>query len=100
VHRFALIAGSQGVIQTPFLNHPPAGRPAEFLIKRGIGADKDFETIATTALNGFRAEAESFERLVRGTGAWEGPTPEESIDIARTLEAILHSARAGRPVEL
>lgn len=101
VHRFALIAGTQGVIQTPFQNHPPLSKPAEFLIKRGVGADKDFEKVETPALNGFRAEAESFARLVRGTDArWEGPTAEESIDIARTLEAILHSARAGRPVDI
>ena len=108
VHRQALIAGTEGVIQTPFANHPPLGRPAEFLVKRGIGADKDFEKVQTTALNGFRAEAESFAGLVRGasaagTGAgprWDGASPEESIDIALTLEAILQSARAGRPVDL
>jgi predicted dehydrogenase len=101
VHRFALIAGTQGVIQTPFSNHPPVGRPAEFLVARGVGADKDFERVETPALNGFRAEAESFERLVRGSGSrWEGPSPMESIDIAVTLAAILQSARADRPVEL
>jgi predicted dehydrogenase len=71
------------------------------LIKRGVAPDQPFETIETTALNGFRAEAESFARLVRGTDAqWQGATPEESIDIARTLEAILQSARAGRPVDI
>ena len=110
LHRHALIAGTAGVLQTAFLNHPPLDRPAEFLVKRGIGADKDFEKVQTPALNGFRAEAESFAGLIRGTGAtgtgtgavarWDGPSPEESIDIALTLEAILHSARAGRPVEL
>jgi predicted dehydrogenase len=110
VHRQALIAGTAGVIQTPFANHPPLGRPAEFLVKRGIGADKEFEKVQTTALNGFLAEAESFAGLVRGTSAnvagagagprWDGASPEESIDIAFTLEAILQSARAGRPVDL
>lgn len=98
-HRFALIAGTQGVIHTQFLNHPPLSRPAAFLIKRGIRADEDFEPIETAPMNGFRAEAESFARLVRG-GRWEGPSPEQSIDIVRTLEAILQSARAGRPVDL
>ena len=101
VHRFALIAGTQGVIQTQFSNHPPLSRPAGFLIKRGIGADQDFETIETPALNGFRAEAESFARLAQGTDPrWEGPTQQESTDISRTLEAILQSARAGRPVDI
>jgi predicted dehydrogenase len=101
LHRQALIAGTAGVIQTPFANHPPLGRPAEFLVKRGIGADKEFEKVQTTALNGFLAEAESFAGLVRGASPrWDGASPEESIDIALTLEAILQSARAGRPVDL
>jgi predicted dehydrogenase len=100
VQRFALLAGTQGAIQTQFLNHPPAGRPAEFFVKRGIPADKPFERIETTALNGFRAEAESFAGWVRGVGRWEGPTPEQSVDIVVTLEAILQSARAERPVDI
>jgi D-xylose 1-dehydrogenase (NADP+, D-xylono-1,5-lactone-forming) len=100
VHRFALIAGSQGVIQTQFLNHLPLDRASHFLLKRGIGADKGFEPVETPGLNGFRAEAESFARLVRDGTGWEGPTPEQSIDIAITLEAILQSARADRPVDL
>ncbi len=110
LHRQALIAGTAGVIQTTFLNHPPLDRPAEFLVKRGSGADEDFETVQAPALNGFRAEAESFAGLIRGTNVsetgtsaasrWDGPSPQESIDIALTLEAILQSARAGRPVDL
>ncbi len=108
VHRHALLAGTAGVIQTAFQNHPPLDRPAEFLVKRGVGADKDFEKVQATALNGFRAEAESFAGLVLGTDAsgtgtrsrWDGPSPEESLDIVLTLEAILLSARAGRPVDL
>jgi len=101
LHRFALIAGTDGVIQTSFLNHPPLERPAEFLLKRGVGPEKEFERIEFPAMNGFRAEAESFARLVRGSvPRWDGPSPQESIDIALTLEAILQSARANRPVEL
>jgi D-xylose 1-dehydrogenase (NADP+, D-xylono-1,5-lactone-forming) len=99
-HRQALIAGTEGVIQTPFLNHTTPGLPAEFLVKRGTGADEEFEKVQTTALNGFFAEAESFAGLVRGGSRWEGASPEESVDIALTLEAILRSARTGRPVDL
>jgi predicted dehydrogenase len=101
VHRHALIAGTQGAIQTPFLNHPPLDRPAQLLVKRGIGWDKDFERVETTPLNGFLAEAESFAAVVQSsTAVWAGPSPEESIDIALTLEAILHSARSGKPAAL
>jgi xylose dehydrogenase (NAD/NADP) len=99
VHRQALIAGTGGVIQTPFLNHPPLDRPAELLVKRGVAANLDYETIPSAAMNGFLAEAESFASLVQGASSqWEGPSPEESIDIAATLEAILQSARSGQVV--
>lgn len=110
-HRQALIAGTQGVIQTSFLNHPPLGGPAELLVKRGVAADKDFERIETTAMNGFFAEAESFADLVQNVSAasanapvdmsiWAGPSPQESIDIALMFEAILESARSGKPATL
>jgi xylose dehydrogenase (NAD/NADP) len=97
VHRQALIAGTGGVIQTPFLNHPPLDRPAELLVKRGVAANVEFEKIPSEPMNGFLAEAESFAALVQGASTrWEGPSPEESIDIAATLEAILQSARSGK----
>jgi xylose dehydrogenase (NAD/NADP) len=101
VHRQALIAGTGGVIQTPFLNHPPMDRPAELLLKRGVAANQEFERIPSVAMNGFLAEAESFAALVQGVSVqWHGPSPEESVDIAATLEAILQSARSGKPATL
>jgi D-xylose 1-dehydrogenase (NADP+, D-xylono-1,5-lactone-forming) len=111
VHRQALIAGEVGVIQTPFLNHPPLDRPAEILVKRGIAWDAEYERVQAPAVNGFLAEAESFAALVRrpvataqgpenGDPCWHGPSPEESVDIVMTLEAILKSARSGKPVAL
>jgi xylose dehydrogenase (NAD/NADP) len=52
-------------------------------------------------MNGFLAEAESFEQLVRnGAGSWNGATPEESIDIMLTIEALLESARSDKTVEI
>jgi predicted dehydrogenase len=57
--------------------------------------------VEVEATNGFLAEAESFERLVRkGLDHWTGATPAESIDIMLTLEALLRSAREGKPVEI
>jgi hypothetical protein len=39
--------------------------------------------------------------LVReGPAAWQGTTPEESIDIMLTLEAILRSARSGSAIDI
>jgi D-xylose 1-dehydrogenase (NADP+, D-xylono-1,5-lactone-forming) len=70
-------------------------------LKRGIAADAAVETIWVPALNGFRAEAESFERSIRlGPAHWNGATPEESLDILMTLEALLQSGRTQKPVEL
>jgi D-xylose 1-dehydrogenase (NADP+, D-xylono-1,5-lactone-forming) len=101
LHRQALIAGTAGVIQTTFLNHPPLDRPAVLTLKRGLSWDAPYETIEVPAVDGFRAEAESFERLVRlGPDQWTGATPEESLDIMMTLEASLESARQRKPVEV
>ncbi|MBL8701621.1 MAG: Gfo/Idh/MocA family oxidoreductase [Alphaproteobacteria bacterium] len=101
-HRHALIAGESGAIETTYLNHPPAGGPPVLQLWRGMRSDNiSLETIETTPGNGFLAEAESFQRLVaEGPAAWNGATPEESIDIALTLEAMLKSARSGTMVEV
>jgi predicted dehydrogenase len=101
IHRQALIAGSNGVIQTTYLNH--TSTPAEAVLQLRVGTDKDAvdSTVQTSAVNGFFAEAESFERLVRGGPTqWSGATPEESIDNMLTVEAIQKSARSGGTIEI
>jgi xylose dehydrogenase (NAD/NADP) len=105
VHRQALIVGSGGVIQTTFLNHTSAEQPGILRVRSGGGsgpAGKGIDSIvAAASINGFLAEAESFERLVReGPSHWTGATPEESVDIMATLEAVLRSARGGGGVEV
>jgi len=101
VHRQALIAGSEGVLQTTFFNHPSPATPPVLHLRHGKGWDSVTETIEVTATNGFLAETEAFERLVRhGPTYWTGASPEESVDIMLTLEAILHSARTGKPVDI
>ncbi|MFM8679246.1 MAG: Gfo/Idh/MocA family protein [Alphaproteobacteria bacterium] len=99
-HRHALVVGEDGTIETTYLNHPPAGGPAVVTLSRGTRGDTTrFESISVAGGNGFRAEAESFAALLRGLlGGWNGATPEESVDIADMLEALLASARAGHPV--
>lgn len=101
-HRHALIAGSTGSIETTYLNHPPMVGPPVLQLWRGARSDNaGFETITTAAGNGFLAEAEAFQRLVaHGPAQWNGATPEESIDIMDTLEAMLRSARSGAPVDI
>jgi predicted dehydrogenase len=101
LHRQALIAGSNGVIQTTFLNH--TYDPAQAVLQLRVGTDKNAvdSIVQTSAVNGFLAEAESFERLIReGPTEWSGATPEESIDIMLTLDAILESTRSGGTTEI
>ena len=100
VYRQALLAGSNGVIQTTFLNHTT---PSQAVMQLRVGTDKDAvdSVVQTAAANGFLAEAESFARLIReGPAAWQGTTPEESIDIMMTIDAILSSARSGTAIDL
>ena len=77
-YRHASIGGDQGVIETNFLNHPPAGGPPVLQIRRGAPVTTPFEQVPVPDGNGFRLEAESFARLVRGDRAgWTGATVQE-----------------------
>ena len=101
LHRQALIVGTEGVVQTTFFNHPSPAYPPVLLFKRGKGPEAIWETLPVPAMNGFMAEAESFEQLIRqGAAHWNGATPAESIDIILTIEALLESARSGKWVEI
>jgi predicted dehydrogenase len=101
VYRQALIAGTEGVLQTTFNNHPTPATPPVLYLRSAKGREFAVETLETPGLNGFLAEAESFERLVRaGADYWTGVTEEESIDIMLTVEALLQSARSGKPVRI
>lgn len=100
-HRQALIAGDAGTIETTYLNHPPVGGPPILTVRHGTLNTVVPEIVEVAPGNGFLAEAESFERLLRhGPEQWTGATPEESIDIALTLDAILESVRSGAAVRV
>jgi len=94
-HRHAMISGETGVIETNYLNHPPLGGSPALTIRRGATVVTTLETVEAPGGNGFLFEAESFQKLVTlGPAHWTGTTPEESIDIALTLDAILQSIRS------
>jgi xylose dehydrogenase (NAD/NADP) len=100
-HRHALIAGDAGWIETAYLNHPPIGGPPILTIRRGTAVTTPVETIETAPGNGFLAEAESFRRLIlEGASGWTGATPEQSLDIALTLDAMRESAKSGTTVDI
>ena len=101
VHKQALIVGTEGVLQTTFYNHPSPIAPPILNLRRGAGPDASTEILEVPSTNGFLAEAESFERLVReGPEHWTGVTPDDSINIMLTLEALLRSAREGKSVNV
>lgn len=100
-HRSAVIVGDRGVIETSYSNHAPAGAVLSLRVMQGTAGDTPFEAIELPGGNGFRAEAESFARMVRlGATEWNGATEGESIDTALTLEAIRTSLREGGCVPL
>jgi D-xylose 1-dehydrogenase (NADP+, D-xylono-1,5-lactone-forming) len=101
-HRHAQVAGDNGSIDFTYLNHPPLGGPPTVRVRRGqLVIDQEETTVTESGGNGFLAEAESFARMVAGgPQQWNGATPEESIDIAMMLEALLESARKGQVVTL
>ena len=95
------IVGDAGSIETAYYNDTSTQLPPHLHVKRGTGWDAKQETIETAATGGFFAEAEAFHDLVaHGWSRWVGVTPEESIDIALTLEALATSAREGRTVDV
>ena len=97
-HRRALIIGDTGQIETSYLNDTGAALnlPPVITLRKGTGWDATQETITLDEASGFFVEAEAFHDLVRyGWDRWPGATPEESIDIAWTIEAMAKNARAG-----
>ncbi len=101
LHRHAIIVGSTGTVQTTFLNNPPLDKPVVLQLRRGQSDTAAYESIEVPPVNGFRAEAESFARLIKhGPDHWTGVTPQESIDIALTLESIIRSARSNTPIDV
>ena len=108
-HRRATIVGTQGTIETEYLNHtsrragadPHGYLPSQLRVRRGTGNTVPFEDIASGVGSGFRFAAEAFADVVarRDVAAIERAT-QASLDIAATLEAIASSARLGHAVDL
>jgi predicted dehydrogenase len=99
--RYAVIVGERGVIETNYSNHAPASGVLSLVVKHGMRGDAEVEVVEVPGGDGFRAEAESFARMVRLGGAhWNGATEAESIDTVAALEANAASARSGDWVEV
>jgi len=98
-YRQAHIVGDAGLIETTYHTDTSATQPPIVNIRRGVAFDAPRETIECAATGGFLAEADAFHDLVRGGwDRWPGVTPEESVDIMLTIEAVAASIRSGMPV--
>jgi predicted dehydrogenase len=107
-HRHATIVGTQGTIETEYLNHTSDGPghpwgylPSAMRVRRGVANTVPFEPIKSASGSGFRFGAEAFARVVAARDqAAIDRAAQASVDIAATLEAIALSAREGRAVSL
>lgn len=108
-HRRATMAGSQGTIETEYLNHTAAtahGHPFGYLpsqlrVRRGTANTVPFEEVTSATGSGFLFAAQAFARVVRaGDHAAIARAAQASLDIAATLEALQASARSGQWVQV
>jgi predicted dehydrogenase len=101
LHRHALITGDNGVIETKYPNHTSNQQPAAFTVTQGNSFAPKIEELSFVQTNGFFAEFESFaDTIARGSEYWTGVETDESIDIAKTLEAIALSFQTNKVVDV
>jgi predicted dehydrogenase len=108
-HRRATIVGSQGTIETEYLNHTSAQGgghrhgylPSQLRVRRGTANSVPFEEVRSGTGSGFRFAAEAFAKVVaaRDFAAVERAA-QASLDNAATLEALARSARLGHAVDV
>jgi predicted dehydrogenase len=107
-HRRAMVVGSNGTLETEYLNHtsdmhshPWNYLPSQMRVRRGTANSIPFEDIRSATGSGFRFAAEAFAEVVskNDTGAIQRAAA-ASKDIAATLDAIQASARSGQLVAL
>ena len=108
-HRFAVVTGSDGLLETGYPNHtrpaPPAGPPARphegLRVRRGRAWDAPVEDVPVPAASGFVGELAAFAAMVRAPGgADERDARARSLDDAAALDALRASARDGRPADV
>ena len=108
-HRRATIIGTDGTIETEYLNHTSdqaVGHaygylPGQLRVRRGIANTVPFEDVTASTGSGFRFAAEAFARVIRARDfAAIDRAAQASLDNAATLEALAKSARLGQAVVL
>jgi predicted dehydrogenase len=98
IHRRAIIAGSEGVIDTDYNNHTSRLAEPSFRIRRGSDWRGEAEVVPVPRHDGFQCELDAFaDMIARADTAAITARRTASLDNAWTLAAILDCARAGRP---
>ncbi|HMQ30772.1 MAG TPA: Gfo/Idh/MocA family oxidoreductase [Chloroflexaceae bacterium] len=99
-HHQLQVVGSDGILELDEVFTVPANRPTLIRLVRGAAQDQ-IELVEVPPAEHFRLEAEGFSALVAAghgaTGLPEMPLA-ETLDNAATIDALLRSAREGRPV--
>lgn len=108
-HRPATIVGTNGTIETEYLNHtgalagghPYGYLPSQLRLRRGTANSAAFEEVLSPVGSGFRFAAEAFAKVVAEQDfAAVARAASASLDNAATLEAIARSARQGRAADV
>lgn len=94
LHRTAIVAGSNGVIETEYQNHTIRSEAPSFRLRRGTDWRNPVETVAVPREDGFRLEIDAFAELIqRGSSDMLARRRAASLDNAWTLAAIHDAAR-------
>jgi predicted dehydrogenase len=100
-HRRATLMGTQGTIETEYLNHTGPIVTSQLRVRKGIANSIPFEDVPAALGSGFKFAAEAFADVVRRRDlAAVGRAKQASLDIAQTLQAIALSARTGKTISL
>jgi predicted dehydrogenase len=100
-HRRATLMGTQGTIETEYLNHTGPIVTSQLRVRKGIANSIPFEEVPAALGSGFKFAAEAFADVVRRRDlAAVGRAKQASLDIAQTLQAIALSARTGKTISL
>lgn len=92
--RTAVIAGSDGIIETDYSNHTIRLATPSFGLRRGSDWRRPTESIAVPREDGFRLEVDAFAAMIDGSERDQvAARRAASIDVAWTLETILDKAR-------
>ena len=105
-HRLATILGSDGVMETEFLNHTTARvpHPLNYLpslmrVRKGFANSTPFAEVQSATGSGFAFCVEAFAKRIHAKDfAAIDRAAQASMDIAATLEAIAQSARLNAAV--